>query len=543
MENFFSKSLYVQGLKKLKTVGIGCAVTFAVINALSAISNLMQKNSYLLKVGITGGMLLPIGALIIPIAFLMISQAFSFLDKRKDSDFYHSLPQKRLCVYLSLLSSAMTWAVGILALSLCLNLLLWLQSPYSVDFSAILPVLLGFSASAFAVAGVSVVCRIITGTTSAFVFYTVCSFLFPRLFLYIFTNYLVDINPSIVIKGSFFDAFSFEYSPFFPLCTVLENDMDLFENGLFIAFLFLEAFVFFFIGARLFIRRKSELAGAKIISKKLQFLFRSLSITPILFFLFADFNDFDSAAIWFVFALLVHFLFDLILSRSVKTSVSNLPLFFLTLGISIVFLISANVISKVYISNNPKVNEIESIMFTEAKSTAYNRVDYYGWYERRNVLTDNEDAIKAAVNALDDTSLGDYRARYSDQIMFRLKNGKTVKRNIRFTEEEYLIIKAAIKSEDEYKQSFSFPEWSNKAYFTVLSGNLDYVDGDITDKSFYDTVKKEYLALSPKEQAEAEICNSSVYIFMYEDTYVFRLYLHEDMFPESLTYLKNASYN
>ncbi|MBE6649536.1 MAG: hypothetical protein E7614_08490 [Ruminococcaceae bacterium] len=543
MENFFSKSLYTQGLKKLKTVGIGCAVTFAVINALLAFAQSREKYMENGDRLITGGMILPLGVLIIPVTFLLVSFAFSYLNKRCDSDFYHSLPQKRSCIYFSTLASISTWIVGTLVASVLLNVIIWICCGYNVQFLALPAILAGFLASAFAVASICTVCRVITGTPDYFFLYSIGALLAPRFIMCIFTEHLRVTNRTIIIEQTPFKLSSFECSLWFPFFTSFENEMTFFNNVWLISGLFIQAILFFALGLWLYQRRKSELAGQVTGSKKMLFVFRSLAILPILYLDFITLEEFELAAILFFLSLLAHFLFDLIILKNAKKAAKNIPWFFLTFAIAVVLFFSAPIISNVFVANNPKAEEIVSVQidipsYEEEKNSIgiFDHSDYSssGLDAYNKLPVKSQEAISVVTQALNDTVNVKKSGEYRFRIVFKLKNGEEISRRVYFSEDELSTLIAAMKEETD-EQIINLPDWKN-----ITDGIIYFypkaMDIDVTE-DIYESFKKEYNALSSYEQAKTEVTTKPDYLRIDVGEKSFRFGISRESFPETFKLL------
>ena len=96
MKDIFSSKLYLQGLRKVRTLGIAMAI---VMIALNAWIPLMHINDGILSVKtVEAGEFAPFGLLFLVFVPLLVYNMFSYLNERKASDFFHALPQKRICV-------------------------------------------------------------------------------------------------------------------------------------------------------------------------------------------------------------------------------------------------------------------------------------------------------------------------------------------------------------------------------------------------------------------------------------------------------------
>ncbi len=262
---FFSKGLYFQGIKKIRTSGAGFAAIIIGLNLLYAFVERgpFTYNGNVSPVSeiITGGALAPYTPLMLLFSYAMVTSMFSFLNKRNGSDFLHSVPHKRICVYISLISAVCTWIVGIVFLTMLLNAIIFSTSPYyTVPFLHAFLTFLGYSVSALVVASVTAVCRMLSGTEFSCFLYSVSLLATPRLLILILKNYSLKSNPSVIEK-TWFKVFHIENSFYFPFLEIMNNEVGSFGNVGLVLFLLAEAVLFFTVAAFLYVRRKSQIAG------------------------------------------------------------------------------------------------------------------------------------------------------------------------------------------------------------------------------------------------------------------------------------------
>ena len=136
---FFNTRLYVEGLKRLRVLGIGLLALVLIASVLVPTVHWILEADYdpnLLRAphvfdrGESYVLCVPIlvFSATTPIFFLVL---FSYLFKRRESDFYHSIPYTRTCVYASFLAAALTWIVGITVICATAAGLVWAISPYA----------------------------------------------------------------------------------------------------------------------------------------------------------------------------------------------------------------------------------------------------------------------------------------------------------------------------------------------------------------------------------------------------------------------------
>lgn len=548
LSSCFSKQLYIQGLKKSKNTALGCAVTFIVINAIYAYNDTLIAPEWSSTLTAKIENILQGAILIFPVAFLIIGSCFSFLNKRKSSDFYHALPQKRLCVYVSLVSSALTWLVGIIlvAVMVC-SFIFQLSSAYQVDFANVMLSFTGTVLACFSAVGIFLVCRMVSGTATSFVFYSALLFIVPRILVYLFLNVLAEVNfitASAEIRVNFFTA---ETTPLF---LFFGADAPTFTNYEKIPFIIIESVIesalLFVFGGYLYIKQKSENAEKPVASKIAHTLYRLLLTSAILFFVIAsslvDGIDVPLLIIVSTVAFVVHFLFDLILSKSPKKAFKSLPWFCLSFSVALGLLFSTFSVGEYYKKTIPSENSISSISFGNIKLNSYLGIyDYEMTYalgaSHRNYYgysTSNKEAHKALVEDLRKTAYHENRSGMKYTVKITLENGKTISRAVRISNESYITIFSAIKEENA--EALALPSWYN-----VTSSSIYEISGDFTThreakQEIYSSFVKEYNALSPQEQLRSERYELSegTYSFCFNtETEAFQFYVSKDLFPQT----------
>ena len=114
MKKFFSAKLYVQGLRKIRIPGVAMAAVIIALNSIYPIHQALEYrgHSYPLK-EIETVWFAPFGILVMLFAPLLVYAMFSYLNERRASDFFHALPQTRICVYVSFMSSGQGFPAGL----------------------------------------------------------------------------------------------------------------------------------------------------------------------------------------------------------------------------------------------------------------------------------------------------------------------------------------------------------------------------------------------------------------------------------------------
>lgn len=274
-------TLYKESMRRLFRVGL-------VLMLLSVVASLTW--TFLRNPG-QGGTKLPSALEMAPVlavyAFVggigMAFSGFSFLNRRSESDFYHSIPARRADLYFSIVAAAVTWLFATVVLSSLASTIAFLlmKTPF-VPLYPLMNVGFFFAAALLVFAAAAIGCAL-TGTWFSNIVVTGLVLLLPRYIFYIVV-YGAVVDTSIV---SWLD-FKLLLDPSTNAATSLITFLSHRELGahivslpgilwsLFVALAELAA------GALLFVRRPSELAenGAK--NRALQTVFACLVALPLL---------------------------------------------------------------------------------------------------------------------------------------------------------------------------------------------------------------------------------------------------------------------
>ena len=226
MKNIFSKGLYLQGLRKIRTAGIAMAIVIIAINAL--VPTVCMIESQFSFPGMThtvqeigANMAAPAGLSVILFAPILTYVMFSYLNERKSSDFYHALPQKRVCVYTSFVAAILTWIAGTLIASMLLNSILWACARwYDASVSVMVMSTLAYFITALVMMGFMVLAMTVTGTPVSNMLVFILFTLFVRAFGLFFLYGLSEVAPMFHMANSWLRMF--DWSFFLPFRLVVE---------------------------------------------------------------------------------------------------------------------------------------------------------------------------------------------------------------------------------------------------------------------------------------------------------------------------------
>ncbi len=440
MKNYFSFSLFKQGIKKTRGIGIAAAATIIVFNFLYAFvstQGFKESNGMIVVEKVEGGIIAPFLAIILLFIPSICLSMFSYLNERKGADFYDSIPHKRTTVFISFTMAILTWVLCTLVGSTLLNLLIWAVSPYfspSIGGAALL--ILNYFISSLVLIGITLTCRCLSGRSSIVLDFALSIIFIPRIILSFFESHLSELNPVVIVEKTFLNKISLNNSFLGIVGKSFGNSTSHLTRIPLLIGLFIEAILFLVLAVYLYNKRESQMAGQSVSSKRVKFFFRALLTTPLTFLIITT-NEFSLIVVLVSLTVLLHFLFELFLSKDAVKAAKSLPTLFVPLLISLALLLGCNVASQFYINEDPIVDEVASVYLYE--NNYYNKEFSY-FCEK--TLT-NEESISSAISALESSySRGKESyswGTYSDyEVEFTLKNGKKICRHIYFTDNELM---------------------------------------------------------------------------------------------------------
>ncbi len=400
----FSVKLFWQSFKQLKAIGIICTVILFIFSVLPIVSDVIAIEMAKKKLGSsfaeaysypsivnvvenTSFLLLTV----IIFAPLLALNCWKFLNKRSTSDFYHSLPYKRICMFLSKLASVFAWLLVMYLVSYAGNTASYatFSKYYIVDYYVIFKMYLSmFICCILCVAAISLACSF-TGNMLTNVCMTGVILFLPRGLIYIISNsvaqsvYVMNAEnviplfgnsanmiTNIIFEGFFSGSVDFQRMILSPVSNI---------------YTFVLGIIYIAVAAVLFITRKSECAGKAAIGKAGRFFIR----TVICFFICAimilpvlcrqdstsDIETVYYTVISFIIAGVVLIVYECIQSKNIKSVIACIPAmavsYVLTLFISAV----VNVSTAGILEYNPKMEDISYITLVQS-SNAYGYYSY-----------------------------------------------------------------------------------------------------------------------------------------------------------------------
>ena len=524
IKQFFSSKLYFQGIKKMRGAGIATAVIITVTNLLvpliALFEELSRRNYEAVPYGISSSVeriehvtyssLAPCSLLIIILAPIIVLSAFSFLNDRKKSDFYHALPQRRECVFISFMAAALTWSVGTIIVSTLLNSLVWTFVPNrSLSVLTVLITILATVILTLFLSAVTALAMTVTGTSTANVLITLLFALFFRIIgaLFLFTldklclTFVENLSPLRCLSFSF-------YLPAALLANVFNPDGNTsgFSNIPLLIYTFIISLAVLVLACFTYRQRLSEMAGTSAPSRRLQHVYRCAITLPLVILtvsLIATEGLEGYHLVLLALALLAYTLFELITTKRPKNMLKTLPMFLIPVAISIAFMFSVAGVGAAIESVKPETDDIEGVALGEDY--------YYNGFEQLIVkdtfVADRELAeIVSRQLRYTTSSSATHRGNVTLTLRIKLDNGREIARDLLMSSDDRNLVLSLIETSEEMGDLFlSLP---SKEIINNVSVPGLYSSEKADIQELWNLFCEEYATLSNEKKAMVKSLNS-----------------------------------
>ncbi|MEG1560177.1 MAG: hypothetical protein RRY79_05855 [Clostridia bacterium] len=523
-KTFFNRKLYANMLKQQRMVGCILLVlslifcTFIVFNlaeicnqnkidetGLDVIFNMSIAGNVLMFYMFVAGICLPF-------------RAFSFLNKRNGSDFYHSLPVSRRSIFISAISSSLTWIVFTMLLIVAFTFLG--ASIVGAKVVAIDLYLMIFSnlAGALLILMCSALACSLTGTMiSNFVLAMLILFLprFTLTLIYVGVYNLVSIIPNINSMAFLNPNCNYPVAVVFNLLTTFftgEAGLNsIMYNVTTTIYTFILSIVYFLFGMLAFVKRKSETVDKAISGKLMNHAYRIAISLPPLFLLAYFINNrsgFDAPIAYYiliVLSLLTYFLFELISTKSAKKMLKCAPFYLVSLAVSLAFFFSIKGIAQIELNKTPSAADISAISIVTGNNDDYSSIAVANVrYENEKIKEIASKALSNTVNMVklntlysQNTSL---RFPISQPLIFIGKNGDTFMRIVCLSQRDYDVLMSIMTSDERYTNALiELPPDDTVTLKYVFSDNGNTLSKVATEE-LYNLFKRDFAALSDAEK-------------------------------------------
>jgi ABC-2 type transport system permease protein len=438
--------------------------------------------------------------------------AFSHLNKRNASDFYHSLPYTRKLSFWSRLGAVLTYQISIIVITLLASTLTMVLLKVSFNASFIPLLFLGYTACSLLVIGATILAMSITGTFLSNALVAGLILFLPRMILFIVDQFIMIVTFRRVLIGHT----GILLNPVYNIATASLLDLSrlweyyglsetLINKGS-IIYTFILAIVYIALAAILMKRRKSEMAGRGAINSKVACVFSSFASLPFLVLAIYTTNGRDMlklnytsymnllvmVAVGFAAFLIVGFMLNL----KWKPILKSIPLFAVALGVAVGIFFGAIAMAKDMAVALPDRDKIEYVTINESNEKEYR---YKPVYEYSSLLVSDiefrdDDIIDLFYDVLKsnnavwlEQSNDNYERLSIDSRViceFKLKNGKRLYRYLHiYTKDIEAIYNVLIKNDQYINAHTSLPD----------DGQIYAHDKD-QDKALYSKTWQAYIA-------------------------------------------------
>lgn len=489
MKNLFSFALYKQGLKRVCALAIGFLVSMAVLNLIGTqtISRDIQWEIELsLNLGRTVNIedIMPYSLILVFFAPILTYNMFSFINDRPSADYYHSLPQKRSTVFVSFMAAAFTWLVGMVFISGAVSYFGWeVIRGADIFLVGFVKNLICYSVLALMLSACTAFAMMFTGTALSAVYAASAIIWLPAVVMLLFQLGVTTLYPQIIEARSAFDYIG--AGQFLPGRLFGNINGYQLNGGLLISVLVSLALVA--LAGVAYSKRRSEIAthstaggiARHIIRGALAFL-----LAAVAFYGFFVEDIFNGVAFLLI-SLLAYFLYELIVSKSIKGTLKALPWFLTVLLAAGAFVGAIHLTAYSLEKAVPETaKEVESI-------SVYN--DTYFTYapEIEKALKDVEIRDEAVINAVlddffnnedeDNVYLYDHLRGGVSGLKIRLKNGKTLWRRFEINSSyqalgEYICATPSLNEKFYALPTLSLTEWSDSEIWESFKAEYKTTD-------------------------------------------------------------------
>lgn len=444
-KKIFSVKLFWQSFKQLKIIGGICTVLLLLLTLLPPVTQAISIQGMLDDGGITSASYgLPAvvssfgSSAILILTFviftpILVLYAWNYLNKRNTSDFYHSLPYTRTCLYVCNLAAVMAWQLVILVVSCLSSVVVYtvLSSFFIVDFGVMFRIYVSiWICNLLCAGGITLACAV-TGNVFSNICVSGLILFFPRFIVTLVMMVVGDCVP--VLSSSHFVPFlDNSYNMLTGICFSMFGGgsfSDIVMSGISNVYTVLLAVVYLVFAGFLFIKRKSEAAGKGASGKRLQTVIRSVfGFTICIIGVLVAVNTIRTDTSYhlyqiiyaiglsFLGAAIVMALYEWLSTKNIRNAIRCIPSILVTFGISLVFGLGVNLMADGILNYKPQAEKVDYVTLTKP-SNSYMEEDYF--QKRVAQIQIEDDRIKEILCA----ALSDNVDRINEDInMYRYAN-------------------------------------------------------------------------------------------------------------------------
>lgn len=512
MNRFFNVKLYLEGLKKVRLVGIISAIAVLIANASIPLYAILNGHKSETSTPVSSSMFcVPMLLILFLTPFFFLSM-YSFLNKRNESDFFHSIPYTRICVLISFLASIFTWIWGIILASCVLTGILWAIAPSFVLVPTVIFFNFGiYAAVSLYIGAFMLVAMTLTGTTTSNIAIA-CVLMFWFRFISVLVVAALEITiPIFNIDFSLLRFLSFSYwLPSAVLCSFYNP--AIYSSASLWIYSALVTIILYGIGIYLYCVRKSEVATKSAPNKKLQRVYQVVFALPfvLLACLMLMMGSTAGFTILLLFAVVIFYLYDLITTKNIRSSIRSTPMLLVLALCGGLFIGGSYLTRESVLEGNYSPEEIQSVrtyeyasimdMFDESDSVYENIIVQDISLKDPELIKKISEYLSRDIQDLRSPDKGyDYYIRYYDiNVAITLQSGRTVGRKLSLTKEERDAFEELMRQDENYRKAFlQIPSPSEVSF--VYCGYVSFVTSNDCMK-LYKQFYEEYQQLTDMQK-------------------------------------------
>ena len=405
----FSLKLYLEGIKQTRIIGIMSFVILAIQAIAIPVGQAIENWSNDYSGASRGVEFVEINpfmfAVIYIVAPLLALSLFSFLNKRQSSDFYHSIADTRICLFLSYFAAICTWIVTLCLSSTLIAVISHNIFPqyFTLNYINIWLTMFNVTASSLYCVSAVTLAMTLTGTLVTNVAVTGLLLILPDYLLFIIENMVISEVPIMRYNSSLGAVLpnGFNY-----MTTQSLNFTSIGDA----VFTLVCAVVLSVIALVIFNYRKSESAGYPAMNKYLQAGIRITFCMVVCLFACGGIFDYMVSnysisgteifvlALIYIGALIVYFLYELITTKRLKNIPKTIPALLIVAVLNVACVFSMNALYDSYLSFRPSASEIDYIKVEQTQEYIYDMSEYLDMKSSDIKLKDTE--IKEIISAV-----------------------------------------------------------------------------------------------------------------------------------------------
>jgi ABC-2 type transport system permease protein len=517
MNKLFHRGYFKEIFRQLKTAGIVGACFLMLANVTVILELIRHRADNFNNYSIPSGLSLagPFMAFIYIMGVILAFNAFGWLNKRSTSDFYHSIPVTRTAIYGSSLLAVFVWLMIGIAAFAAATVLIYAAIGAPFNYFLYLCVLGNMVIATLEVMGAAAIACAISGTRFVDLIAAAVILFIPRFLLTVLGVFVWRYgHESLVVPtiSPLFDpTFNMIATPYAAMVSAFgwRDFVNDFANGWAMIYNLVYSLILVFLGGVAFNKRKSEHAGMATTKGVFQHIIRTAIGLPfllIMVFVIKDDGEFSTGClVLLILAFVAYCLYELISTKSAKRMLKAMPLFVICLGISVLYFVLPELISKAELSKRADVNNIKGITIIQEDyypdyggigGFLYNSgtADDYVTQMQNKVVLNDPDAIKIIANAYGFTSSREHTSGNGINVkIFRKGLGGTLTRCLTLSDGQYI----------ELMKRWNDSEECRKIAEKLPDGRNWYICGSFTraeNKELGSLFKEEYNALTPADK-------------------------------------------